>query len=109
MSLIRRPASFVGERRKELGVRMALGANSGDVAKVVLHRTLGLCVAGVALGLLGAWWLARYLGTLLDEVAMFDAGGTAVAIGAVSLAVFAGAAGPLRRALSVDPVQAMRD
>jgi ABC-type antimicrobial peptide transport system permease subunit len=88
---------------------MALGASRRDVAWVVLGRTLSLGVTGTLSGLLGAWWLSRYLGTLLDDIAVFDVTATAFAIVAVTVAVFAGAVTPLRRALTVDPADVMRE
>ena len=61
-------AYSVAERTREIGIRMALGAASGDVMREVLRRTMTLAAAGVALGTAGAFAATRVLTKLLFEV-----------------------------------------
>src|SRR6202023_1387092 len=60
--------SFAVDRRtREIGVRMALGAGRGDLVRLVLRRGMAPAAAGMAAGLLGAFWLARLLASLRIE------------------------------------------
>jgi ABC-type antimicrobial peptide transport system permease subunit len=99
---------LVARRTREIGVRMALGAGRGRVARGVLVFALRLALAGVALGLVGALWLGRFTAGLLYGVAPGDP--LPLALAALTLlAVTAGAAWlPARRATRVDPLVAMR-
>ena len=87
---------------------MALGANAGDVRKMVLKHGLLLCLAGVSLGLVAAFGLTRLMGALLYGVNPVDP----VTFGAVavSLTVVALLASyiPAARAAGIDPVEAIR-
>src|SRR5581483_10595793 len=65
-------AYAVAERRHEIGVRLALGATGGRVSWLIMSRTLGIAVPGVALGLAAAWLASRVMGTLLFEVSPHD-------------------------------------
>src|SRR5690606_38287998 len=58
----------VGRRRREFGIRIAVGAGPADVASLVLGNATRLALAGIALGLLGAFALARVLESLLFDV-----------------------------------------
>jgi len=101
-------AYAVAQREGELGVRRALGATPGAVARLVLGRTARLVALGTVLGLTGALLTTRFLGTLLYGVAPTDP----VTLGAVVLllAAVAGLAalGPSIRAARVEPLTAMR-
>ena len=98
----------VTQRSHEIGIRMALGAQRNDVFRQVLGNALTLMSAGVILGLGGALYLRRFLGTLLFEVRPDDP--TAflgiplllVAVGLLACYV------PARRATQVDPIIALR-
>jgi len=99
---------LVAQRTQEIGVRMALGATPGAIARLVLAHAARWTAAGVALGLAGALLTARLLQALLYQVSARDP----VTIGAV-LALLAGVAllaawVPSRRAARVDPAQALR-
>ncbi len=98
----------VAQRTREIGVRIALGAQSGDVLKMVLSHALGLTAIGLALGLVGAFALTRFLVTLLFEVRPTDL--TTFAIVSIVLGAVAIAAClvPARRATKVDPLVALR-
>jgi putative ABC transport system permease protein len=98
----------VAQRTREIGVRIALGAQSRDVLKMVLEHALVLTAIGLALGLVGAFALTRFLVTLLYEVRPTDL--TTFAIVSLVLAAVAITACliPARRATKVDPLVALR-
>jgi putative ABC transport system permease protein len=101
-------ANSVAERRHEIGVRMALGANRQSVLRQVVGRGLRLSLAGLALGLVGALGLARLLSDLIWGVSAFDPatfiGGGVVLAGAAVLASYF----PARRASLIDPAITLR-
>jgi putative ABC transport system permease protein len=102
-------ALSVGQRRREIGVRMALGAQPRDVLSLVLGEGMGVTLLGVAIGLAGAFALTRVLRSLLFDVSTTDPRfftGAAVLVAIVSLiATYV----PARRALGVDATSALRD
>jgi predicted lysophospholipase L1 biosynthesis ABC-type transport system permease subunit len=101
-------ATLVRQRAREFGVRMALGARSADVARLVLRRGMALAGAGTAVGLLGALAVNRLLGALLFEVSPTDAA-TLAAVALVLLAVAALACAlPARSSARVQPATALR-
>ena len=101
-------ALYVGQRQREVGIRMALGATRGAVASLVFRQTAILLIAAVVVGGLGAWWLSRYLESLVFATATTDALTFAAAIAAVVIASIAATLVPLRRATSVDPAIVLR-
>jgi predicted permease len=101
-------ALAVGQRRHEIGVRMAIGARPGEILRMILGQGMALALIGVALGLFGALWLTRLLQQLLFEVAPTDPL-TYVGVAAVlGLAAFMACYVPARRASRVDPIIALR-
>jgi predicted permease len=101
-------AYSVTQRTHEIGIRMALGAESADVLRMVLSRTLILAGAGIALGTAGALAVTRVLAKFLFEVKPTDpATLVAVAVFLAGVALLAGAI-PARRAANVDPMVALR-
>ena len=98
----------VGQRTKEMGLRMALGAGAGEVIGMVVKQGLRLAVAGVAAGLAGAFAVTRVLGKLLYGIAPND--GVTFAGAALLLTAVATAACyiPARRAAQADPITALR-
>jgi predicted permease len=101
-------AFFVGQRTREIGVRVALGAQRGDILKLVLRQGLSLTFFGVVGGLAAAAVLTRFLGSLLYGVSPTDPLDFIVV--AVLFAVVAVAACyiPARRAMRIDPLVALR-
>jgi predicted permease len=98
----------VGERVREFGVRMALGATAGDIGRGVVRHTATLAALGVALGALASLWLGHLMTALLFETSATDAvtfGGTALLLSAVAIA--AGYV-PAARASRVSPMTALR-
>lgn len=98
----------VSQGTRELGLRMALGADAGSVLRLILSRGLRLTTAGIVLGAIAALVFTRLMGNLLYKVSPRDplAYGFAllVLLGVALLACFL----PARRATRIDPVQALR-
>jgi len=99
---------LVAQRTQEIGVRMALGATPQAILKMILSRMARWVLAGVALGLLGAWISARALESLLFEVRAHDPFLIALALLLLLVVAFAAAWIPARRAMRVDPMVALR-
>ena len=98
----------VSQRTRELGIRVALGAQAADVFRLVLWQGTGLVVCGVALGLGAAWIVTRFLTSFLYGISATDR--ITFAIIPAVLACVAGIACyiPARRATKVDPLVALR-
>lgn len=99
---------LVVQRTRELGIRLALGAQKADVLRMVLGEGLRLALVGMAVGLLGALALTRYLTSLLFDVKPSDPlTFLAVSLLLISVALLACYI-PARRAANVDPMVALR-
>jgi len=99
---------MVAERRREIGIRMALGAHQSDVVSHVMKQGLTLTGLGIVLGLAGALGLNRLIASLLFGIQPTDPATLVVVIGAI-LTVAAFACGlPAWRASRVDPSVALR-
>lgn len=102
-------AYSVARRRREIGVRTALGAQRKDVLTLVIGQGMRLTSLGVFLGILGAFWLTRWLSSLLFEITPFDPT-TLLAVSLLLVAVALIACWvPARRAVRIDPMQALRE
>ncbi len=102
-------AHVVTQQRREIGIRMALGARSGDVLSQVLRNALGMVAIGLAFGLLGAFALTRVMKNQLFEVSPLDPFALAAACAAMTLIGLAAGLVPASRAARVDPVTTLRD
>jgi ABC-type antimicrobial peptide transport system permease subunit len=102
-------ANLVGERTREIGVRLAMGARREDVLGMILRRAAGLTAAGVGVGLLLAFALAHLVANLLRGVRPDDP----VVFASITAVIAAIALGsswlPARRAAHIDPMAALRD
>jgi predicted lysophospholipase L1 biosynthesis ABC-type transport system permease subunit len=98
----------VAQRTSEIGIRMALGAKSADVARMVLRQGVTMVGAGVLIGMTGAWALTRMLSSLLYGVTATDpVTFVAVPLCVLGVGVVASLA-PALRAAALDPVSALR-
>jgi predicted permease len=98
----------VNQQTREIGLRMALGAQRGDVMRLILGQGLGLTVIGLCLGILAALALMRVLVSLLFDVRAYDPSTyTAVTLLLTAVALLACYI-PARRAMRVDPMVALR-
>jgi len=98
----------VSQRRREFGIRVALGARPGNVLKMVLRQGVKMALAGVVIGFAGAFALTRLMTSLLFGVAARDPA-TFVAVAALLVLVALLACYlPARRAMRVDPMVALR-
>ena len=98
----------VGLRRREMGIRLALGARRAEIRLLVVAGGLGLTVAGIALGALGSLLLTRVLDSLLYEVSATDPStflATALALGAVALLA---SWLPTQRLREAEPISVLR-
>lgn len=98
----------VSRRTREIGIRVALGARSGDVSRLVLREGLLLAGAGVAMGLAGAYASTRVLRSLLFEVTPTDPLTLGSVAGLLLAVAVLAALLPARRAAKVDPLVALR-
>jgi putative ABC transport system permease protein len=98
----------VRQRTREIGLRMAMGAQPGDVVRMILGGGLKLVAVGIVLGLAAALALTSLVQAMLFEVTTFDpasyAGTAAVLLAVAALACYV----PARRAMKVDPIRALQ-
>jgi putative ABC transport system permease protein len=101
-------AYSVAQRRQEFGIRLALGAEHGDILRLVVREGLTLAMSGIAIGLVASLWLTRLMSNLLYKVDTRDLT-TFVLTPLVLLCIALPATYlPARRATKVDPIEALR-
>jgi len=101
-------ATMVRQRTRELGVRMALGANGGDLRRMVMGRGLTIAAIGSALGLLGAILANRLLRGLLYDVTPTDVATLTAVTGFLIVVAAVASLIPARTSTRIDPVVALR-
>jgi ABC-type antimicrobial peptide transport system permease subunit len=99
---------WVAQRRYELGIRLALGAQRADILRIVVRRGLMLAIAGIAIGLFAALLLTRLMSAMLYKVDALDLATFAFApLLFLPIALLASYL-PARGATRVDPMEALR-
>ena len=101
-------AHSVAERRGELAIRMALGADGSRVLRLVMGQAVLTTAVGLALGLIGAIVVTRLMTGLLFDVRPADPVALAAALGVLGLVAVVASWLPGRAAASIEPLQAMR-
>ena len=99
---------MVTERQREIGIRIALGAGPGRVGRLVLGHGLGIAVAGIVLGIVGAFGLSRLTASLLYGVSPWDPMTFGIVAAVISIVAAVACLVPIRRATRVDPLTAIR-
>jgi predicted permease len=98
----------VAQRTAEIGIRMALGADAGNVIRLMLRSAMSSVLAGTALGIAGAFATMRLLSAFLFDVRPMDPAAVATAAGVLIAVALVAAYVPARRATRVDPLRALR-
>ena len=101
-------AYSVAQRTREIGVRVALGAQRSNVLTLVLAHGAGLAGAGIGIGLAGALGVTRFLRAMLYGVSPFDPMSFVAVTFVLSAIALLASYVPARRAARVDPVEALR-
>jgi ABC-type antimicrobial peptide transport system permease subunit len=99
----------VTERTREMGIRLALGAQKGSVLRLVIGQGFKLAAFGVVIGLLGAWGLTRLMKTLLFGVTPTDSVTLGAVVATLAAVALIACYVPARRATRVDPLVALRE
>jgi ABC-type antimicrobial peptide transport system permease subunit len=98
----------IATRTREIGLRMAIGAQAGDIFRMVIGEGLTLSLTGLALGLVGAWWVGAAVSSVLFGVTASDPLTFATVSLLLTAVAFAACYLPARRATTVDPIVAIR-
>jgi ABC-type antimicrobial peptide transport system permease subunit len=98
-----------GQRTKEIGLRVALGASPGSVVRLVVRQGLAIAAAGLAAGVAGALLATRFLKSMLYDVAPSDPLTFAGIVAVLAVTVLLASWIPARRAAGVQPMEALRE
>ncbi len=101
-------AYAVNRRTREIGIRLALGAKTSDVLSLIIRQAVMLVLAGVAVGLVSAFALTRFMSSLLYGISTTDISTFAAVSGLLIAVGLAACYIPARRAARVDPMEALR-
>jgi predicted permease len=99
---------LVGRRTREIGIRLAIGADASNVLRLVIGRGFSACVGGIGMGLAASLGLSRFLTSLLHDVRPTDPATFLAAPAVLALVALAACYLPARRAARVDPVVVLR-
>ncbi len=98
----------VAQRRREIGIRMAMGASAGEIARAAAGRALVAASLGLGVGLAGAALSTRWVGSLIWGISPADPPAILMGMSLLAGAVVLAVALPIRRALRIDPVNSLR-
>jgi putative ABC transport system permease protein len=102
-------AYAVGQRTREIGIRIAVGARSTNILQLVIRRGLKLAGIGLLIGVVAALALSRLMGSLLYGVSANDPLSLIIAILVLGLAALLASLLPALRATRIDPITALRE
>ena len=102
-------AFAVAQRTHEIGLRMALGADRGRVLTLVLREGMTLAIAGLAVGLGGAWFIGRAMKSILYGTGTIDYTALGGVAAVLLISAFLACWFPARRATTIDPIAALRE
>ena len=100
---------FVAQRTRDIGIRMALGANTTDVLRMTVTRTLMPSLLGIAIGTAGAYGFSMLMSSVLFHMVKLDEATFLGCGGLLAITAFFASYIPARRATKVDPVIALRE
>jgi len=98
----------IATRTQEIGLRLAIGAQASDIFRMIIGEGLKLSLAGIAIGLAGAWWLGHAGSSLLFGVTSSDPVTFTTVSALLTAVAIAACYFPARRAMKVDPIVALR-
>jgi hypothetical protein len=99
----------VGRRRREFGIRAALGASAGQMQRLVLRECVFIVAAGIFVGTVGGFLVAKSLGTVLYGVTISDPTTWVAVIGTIAITALVAAWRPALQAMRVDPLRLLRE
>ena len=98
----------IGQRRREMGIRLAVGARDIDLLKLVVRQGMALVAAGMTLGLIGAGWLSRFLGSLIHGLEPTDPPTFAAVSVVLGIVALVACLLPALEASRTDPAETLR-